>query len=228
MTKGVRLLFGPLAGKGLDDDERSALNIVDPHGRQQETTVINESGLYSLHRSREERSTARLHRRNPQPEIGWRGDRAMREITTRSTKPAVTVSRSRQPWIHICAYCGIAFYPAWPSAKQRRAHYVQGCCSASCRSLLVRLRDARIAFLRVLNSRTLCAHCGKSFVGRGRWCSSRCWYHANKPPVQVKVCNRCGAGFLAANGRRIFCSQLCCRRAHRHAARRSDVGGPRG
>ncbi len=32
----------------LDADEKSALGISDPHGRTQTTTVINESGLYSL------------------------------------------------------------------------------------------------------------------------------------------------------------------------------------
>lgn len=32
----------------LDDDERSGVSIVDPHGREQQTTVISESGVYSL------------------------------------------------------------------------------------------------------------------------------------------------------------------------------------
>jgi prophage antirepressor-like protein len=32
----------------LDDDEKSALGIADPHGRLQRTTIINESGLYSV------------------------------------------------------------------------------------------------------------------------------------------------------------------------------------
>lgn len=32
----------------LDADEKSALGITDPHGRSQKTTVINESGLFSL------------------------------------------------------------------------------------------------------------------------------------------------------------------------------------
>jgi len=32
----------------LDDDEKSGVNIPDPHGREQVTTVISESGLYSL------------------------------------------------------------------------------------------------------------------------------------------------------------------------------------
>jgi hypothetical protein len=36
------------AAKRLDDDERDALDIVDPIGRAQRSTVINESGLYSL------------------------------------------------------------------------------------------------------------------------------------------------------------------------------------
>lgn len=36
------------AAKRLDDDERDALDIIDPMGRPQNATVINESGLYSL------------------------------------------------------------------------------------------------------------------------------------------------------------------------------------
>lgn len=36
------------AASRLDADEKSALGIADPHGRVQQTTVINESGLYSL------------------------------------------------------------------------------------------------------------------------------------------------------------------------------------
>lgn len=36
------------AASRLDDDEKSALGISDPYGRIQNTTVINESGLYSL------------------------------------------------------------------------------------------------------------------------------------------------------------------------------------
>ena len=36
------------AASRLDDDEKSALGITDPHGRVQSTRIINESGLYSL------------------------------------------------------------------------------------------------------------------------------------------------------------------------------------
>lgn len=36
------------AASRLDDDEKSALGIADPHGRMQRTTIINEPGLYSL------------------------------------------------------------------------------------------------------------------------------------------------------------------------------------
>lgn len=36
------------ASSRLDDDEKSGVAITDPHGREQDTTVINESGLYSL------------------------------------------------------------------------------------------------------------------------------------------------------------------------------------
>lgn len=36
------------AASRLDDDEKSALGITDPHGRTQKTIIINESGLYSL------------------------------------------------------------------------------------------------------------------------------------------------------------------------------------
>lgn len=36
------------AARRLDFDEKSALGITDPHGRTQQTTIINESGLYSL------------------------------------------------------------------------------------------------------------------------------------------------------------------------------------
>ena len=36
------------AAKRLDDDEKDALDIVDPIGRMQKTTIINEPGLYSL------------------------------------------------------------------------------------------------------------------------------------------------------------------------------------
>lgn len=36
------------AARRLDDDEKDALDIIDPIGRKQRTTVINESGLYSL------------------------------------------------------------------------------------------------------------------------------------------------------------------------------------
>ncbi|MCO7737541.1 Bro-N domain-containing protein [Brucella intermedia] len=36
------------AASRLDDDEKSALGISDPHGRVQRTTIINESGLYSI------------------------------------------------------------------------------------------------------------------------------------------------------------------------------------
>ena len=32
----------------LDDDEKSGVDITDPHGRMQKTNVIAESGLYSL------------------------------------------------------------------------------------------------------------------------------------------------------------------------------------
>lgn len=37
-----------VAAARLDDDERDALNITDPMGRPQQTTIINESGLYAL------------------------------------------------------------------------------------------------------------------------------------------------------------------------------------
>ncbi|MFN4097407.1 MAG: Bro-N domain-containing protein, partial [Sphingomonas sp.] len=36
------------AARRLDDDERDALDIIDPIGRTQRATIINESGLYSL------------------------------------------------------------------------------------------------------------------------------------------------------------------------------------
>lgn len=36
------------AASRLDPDEKSALGITDPHGRVQNTTIINESGLYSI------------------------------------------------------------------------------------------------------------------------------------------------------------------------------------
>lgn len=36
------------AASRLDDDEKSALGIADPHGRVQRTSIINESGLYSV------------------------------------------------------------------------------------------------------------------------------------------------------------------------------------
>lgn len=36
------------AASRLDEDEKSALGIADPHGRVQQTTIISESGLYSL------------------------------------------------------------------------------------------------------------------------------------------------------------------------------------
>jgi prophage antirepressor-like protein len=36
------------AADRLDDDEKSGVAINDPHGRPQNTTVISESGLYSL------------------------------------------------------------------------------------------------------------------------------------------------------------------------------------
>lgn len=36
------------AAKRLDDDEKDGVDIIDPMGRSQTTTVINESGLYSL------------------------------------------------------------------------------------------------------------------------------------------------------------------------------------
>lgn len=36
------------ASRRLDDDEKDALDIIDPMGRTQRATVINESGLYSL------------------------------------------------------------------------------------------------------------------------------------------------------------------------------------
>ena len=35
-----------MAVKPLDDDEKSALSIADPHGREQETIVINDFGVY--------------------------------------------------------------------------------------------------------------------------------------------------------------------------------------
>ena len=37
-----------MALKRLDSDEKSGVNTVDPHGREQKTNIINESGLYSL------------------------------------------------------------------------------------------------------------------------------------------------------------------------------------
>lgn len=36
------------AASRLDDDEKSALGIADPHGRMQRTNIINEPGLYSI------------------------------------------------------------------------------------------------------------------------------------------------------------------------------------
>lgn len=36
------------AASRLDDDEKDALDIIDPIGRKQRLTIINESGLYSI------------------------------------------------------------------------------------------------------------------------------------------------------------------------------------
>lgn len=32
----------------LDDDEKSGVDIIDPHGRKQKTNCISEAGLYSI------------------------------------------------------------------------------------------------------------------------------------------------------------------------------------
>ena len=58
--------------KSLDDDEKSGVDITDPHGRVQVTNVITESGVYALvFRSRkpEAKKFSRWVRREVLPEI---------------------------------------------------------------------------------------------------------------------------------------------------------------
>jgi prophage antirepressor-like protein len=58
------------AARRLDDDERDALDIVDPIGRLQKTNIINESGLYSLIPARY-LTCPSCCRRPPAPGPGW-------------------------------------------------------------------------------------------------------------------------------------------------------------